>query len=277
MKLKFLGTAAAEAIPALWCECEVCKKAKALGGKEIRRRCSYLLDDDTLIDFGPDAYWQSVEFNIDLPSIKRIVFTHSHSDHLNPVDLFWRFSPCFSFVSKTLTVIGRPRIFGRIIEHAGAAGVSDFDTLHLKRVPAVSGERLLDGDLELLPLGANHDPHSDPLVYVFKRGGKSVLVANDTGWLSEESWKLLEGVKLDAAVIECTCGIKGAQFRDEHMGVETSVAFRKRLVESGSLAPDAPVAVNHFSHNGGANHDDFVKYFAPHGIEVAWDGFTLEV
>ena len=277
MKLKFLGTAAAEAIPALWCECEVCRKAKIRGGKEIRRRCSYLLDDDTLIDFGPDAYWQSIEFGIDLPSIDRIVFTHSHEDHLNPVDLFWRNSPCFSRVTKPLTVIGSRRIFGTIMVHAGAAGVSDFATLHLRPVPALPGERMRDGDLELLPLRANHDPHSDPLIYVFTRGGKSVLVANDTGWLSEESWKLLDGVKLDAAVIECTGAIQGAQWRDGHMGAETSVAFRTRLVETGSLAPDAPVAVNHFSHNGGANHDDLVKYFAPHGIEVAWDGFTLEV
>ena len=277
MKLKFLGTAAAEAIPALWCECEVCRKAKIRGGKEIRRRCSYLLDDDTLIDFGPDAYWQSIEFGIDLPEIRRIVFTHAHEDHLNPVDLYWRYSPCFSHVSKQLTVIGSRRIFGTMMAYSGAAGVSDFRELFLRPAQVRPGEKFKDDDLELLPLRANHDPHSDPLVYVFTRGGKSVLVANDTGWLPEESWKQLEGVTLDAAVIECTCGIKFAQCRDGHMGAETSVAFRTRLVETGSLAPDAPVAVNHFSHNGGANHDDLVKYSAPHGIEVAWDGFTLEV
>ena len=72
MKLTFLGTAAAEGMPALWCECPTCAEAKKLGGKEIRRRCSYLLDGDTLIDFGPDAFWQSIEFNIDLTAIDRI-------------------------------------------------------------------------------------------------------------------------------------------------------------------------------------------------------------
>ena len=277
MKLTFLGTAAAEAIPALWCECEVCRKAKERGGREIRRRCSYLLDGDTLIDFGPDAFWQSVEFGIDLLKIERIIFTHAHEDHLNPVDLFWRFPPWFSHVSKPLAVIGSRRIFGTIIAHAGAAGVSDFKELYLHPVPAEPGKPLVSGDLELLPLRADHDPDSDPLVYVIKRGGKSVLIANDTGWLPEESWKLLDGVKLDAAVIECTCGIQGAPCRVYHMGAETTLAFRNRLLESGSLAPDAPVAVTHFSHNGGANHDELVKFFAPHGMEVGWDGFTLEV
>ncbi|MBS1370062.1 MAG: MBL fold metallo-hydrolase [Lentisphaeria bacterium] len=278
MKLTFLGTAAAEGIPALWCECEVCRKAKTLGGKEIRRRCSYLLDGDTLIDFGPDAYWQSIAFGIDLTAIDRIVFTHSHSDHLNPADVYWRRSPYFSQVTKPLTVIGDRRIFSTIIEHAAKGGaVSDLAELFIRPVHARSGERLKDGDLELLPLRANHDRHSDPLVYVFTRGGKSIFVANDTGWLSEESWKLLEGVKLDAAVIESTGGLKGADWRDGHMGANTSVAFRKRLVEMGCLAPDAPAVVNHFTHNCGANHDDLVKFFTPHGIEVACDGFTLEV
>ena len=50
MKVQFLGTAAAEGIPAIWCECEVCRKAKELKGKELRRRCSYLIDTDTIVD-----------------------------------------------------------------------------------------------------------------------------------------------------------------------------------------------------------------------------------
>ena len=32
MNLLFLGSAASEAIPALWCECPNCRKAAALGG-----------------------------------------------------------------------------------------------------------------------------------------------------------------------------------------------------------------------------------------------------
>ena len=33
MKIKFLGTGAAEGWPALFCECAACKKAEELGGK----------------------------------------------------------------------------------------------------------------------------------------------------------------------------------------------------------------------------------------------------
>ena len=38
MKIKYLGTAAAEAIPALFCTCDVCRKARKVGGRELRLR-----------------------------------------------------------------------------------------------------------------------------------------------------------------------------------------------------------------------------------------------
>ena len=101
MKFKFLGTAAAEAVPALFCECEYCRKATINKGKDIRRRASYLLDDDTLVDFGPDAFHQSLLFDVDLLKIKRILFTHCHEDHLNPIELLWR-RRGFSKVTKDI-------------------------------------------------------------------------------------------------------------------------------------------------------------------------------
>ena len=38
MKLQFLGTSAAEGIPALFCNCPACQYAYKTGGKEIRMR-----------------------------------------------------------------------------------------------------------------------------------------------------------------------------------------------------------------------------------------------
>ena len=84
MKFKYLGTAAAEVVPALWCTCDTCRKCRQNGGKDIRRRASYLIDDDTMVDFGPDANWQVREFGIDLSAIRRLLITHPHEDHLDP-------------------------------------------------------------------------------------------------------------------------------------------------------------------------------------------------
>ena len=45
MKLKYLGTAAAEGVPALFCTCEVCRKSMELGGKNIRTRSQAIIDN----------------------------------------------------------------------------------------------------------------------------------------------------------------------------------------------------------------------------------------
>ena len=56
MHIKYLGTGAAEGWPGLFCMCDSCKQAKALGGKNIRTRSQALIDDELLVDFPPDTY-----------------------------------------------------------------------------------------------------------------------------------------------------------------------------------------------------------------------------
>ena len=57
MKLKYLGTAAAEGLPGIYCECDNCKKSRKLGGKNIRSRSQALIhpmmaEDETPCDSG---------------------------------------------------------------------------------------------------------------------------------------------------------------------------------------------------------------------------------
>jgi len=278
MRLQFLGTAAAEAIPALWCDCQTCATAKARGGKEIRRRCSYLIDADTMVDFGPDAFWQVTQFNIDLVNLRRIIFTHPHEDHLNPVDLYWRFTPYFSHVSNKLTIIGSQPVFDRILAHFhGVRPDHTFERFLLEPKVVQAGVPSSDGDIDLLPLAANHAPGLEPLIYVISRGGKRLLIANDTGWLPDASWQALADIKLDAAVIESTGTLKSADLRNGHLGLNTTVAFRDRLRDMGCIQANTPVVTNHFSHNGTMNHAEMVDTYGKHGITVAYDGMILDI
>ena len=86
MKFRYLGTAAAEGWPALFCDCEACRKAAALGGKNIRTRSQALVDDKILIDFPADTLWHTLTYHLPLFSIHTCLITHSHSDHLYPAD-----------------------------------------------------------------------------------------------------------------------------------------------------------------------------------------------
>ena len=77
MKLTYLGTAAAEAVPGLFCECSFCEHARKRGGKEIRRRSGAIIDDDLLIDFSADTNLAMLSLGKRLSNVKDLIFTHS--------------------------------------------------------------------------------------------------------------------------------------------------------------------------------------------------------
>lgn len=279
MKLLFLGSSASESIPALWCECPNCRRAAELGGRNIRRRTSYLVNGATLVDFGPDANWQMKEFKVDPAAIERLLVTHSHIDHFNPVELLWR--------GGGFSISGR-----RIAFIANRAVVDSLDACRKRNLPDCSSDALgLDvtvpepgrpfrsGGLEILPVRASHAPEECALNYVLTAAdGSRLLIANDTGWWSEESWELLRGMRLDIAVIEISMGIRMpyAEERGFHLGARAAIAFRDRLAELGAVTASTQVAVTHISHHVGATHDELEAYFRPYGMEVGFDGMTLE-
>ena len=71
MELLYLGTAAAEAIPGMFCDCRFCKTAKALGGKEYRMRSGAVINGELMIDFSPDVHISSEKAGIELRKIKK--------------------------------------------------------------------------------------------------------------------------------------------------------------------------------------------------------------
>jgi len=277
MKITVLGSAAAEGVPALWCECACCTAARKNGGRDWRRRTSYLIDTDTMIDFGPDAYWQTMTFGIDLLRLKRIVYTHWHTDHLNPVELHWR-QEGFSVVGHELEALGSRATLAEIKFPHGC----DMAAMKIKPVELTAGQSFQDDDLTLLPLAAAHANTSggEALNYVLTRDGKSILIANDTGWWPDASWQAIAQVlPLDAAIIECTGGIApgSIDWQEFHLGANGALAFRDRLRELGAITDHTAVLVNHFSHNGNPLQCDLEAFFRPHRIQPAYDGLVLNL
>ena len=126
MKLTYLGTAAAEGFPAIFCNCEYCQEARRLGGKNIRTRSQALVNDDLLIDFPADTYAHFLQNGIQGDTIGHLLVTHSHSDHLYIKEFLLR-NTCYAhdmrapvlniYGSKTtLGVIGKIK-YGEQIRH----------------------------------------------------------------------------------------------------------------------------------------------------------------
>ena len=278
MRVQFLGTAAAEAIPARFCECPVCRKARERKGKEIRRRASYRIDDDILVDFGPDSFFQQTAFDIDDLKIRKIIVTHPHIDHLLPDEIYWRLGPSYSQVSQEIAIYGGHRVFGTIfgLANKNAGPVSPAD-LHIRPVVLQPGKAVVEEDFELLPMAADHMPGGAALLYALKRGGKKVLILHDTGWPPEETMCLLANQAADLAAVDSTCGLAYPDVRSGHMGCNTVKKLVAELRKIGAVKPGAKVFATHFSHNGGGNHDDLERCYAPEGIEVAYDGLTADL
>ncbi len=278
MRIQILGSAAAEACPALFCDCENCREIYRKGDpRDLRRRASYLIDDDTLVDFGPDAFWQVTAFQIDLTKIRRLIFTHSHLDHQNATELMWRHRG-YSHCTQELRIFGSHYTLGKLLSRLTAEGESlSFAELQIKPVELTGYQPITDGDLEILPLVADHAPGKQPLIYLLTRGGKNLLIGNDTGFFLPEVWEHLAGKHIDLALLDCTSSLRFAQQERGHMGADTVIRVANRLREMGCADDSSHLVATHFSHNGNSIHSELEKFFAPHHIEVAYDGLTFNL
>ena len=87
MKIKFLGTAAYEGVPAMYCQCKVCRDSLKTGGRALRTRSQALVDDMLLLDYNADTVCHFLQYRIDWNKVGSCLITHSHSDHLYPLDI----------------------------------------------------------------------------------------------------------------------------------------------------------------------------------------------
>ena len=268
MKVHFLGTAAAEGIPALFCRCDLCQKTRALGGKNIRTRTSVMIDDVLKIDFPPDTYLHLLRYNLDLCKVKDIFFTHSHPDHLQTGDIKMRLSGFSHGCDVPLNVYGNESVLHKLRPCIGQA--KEFRCRLIRPFLAVEAETAL-----VTPLLANHDPEENCLLLHIERNGKHILYGHDSGWFPPETWEWLEGKKLDAVILDCTHG--PSPERRGHMGTEAVLETRGKLLEKGAIGSASPVIATHFSHNGKTLHEDLVEILAPQGIQVAYDGMFLDL
>lgn len=79
MKFLFLGTSAGWPLPRLGCSCEICSSSDP---KDKRLRPSLLINDELLLDAGPDIYHELIRAKTDLSKLKALAITHGHHDHI---------------------------------------------------------------------------------------------------------------------------------------------------------------------------------------------------
>ncbi|SHF16288.1 phosphoribosyl 1,2-cyclic phosphate phosphodiesterase [Caldanaerobius fijiensis DSM 17918] len=272
MRVKFLGTAAAEGWPGLFCQCDACRKARELGGKNIRTRSSCIIDDLYMIDFSADTYYHVLRDHLDLSRVKHLFITHSHEDHFYPQDLQMRKKPFAYFTSNDpLHVYGNDHVKERF-DQAGGEEKSD-GTLRFHKVNPF--ETFIAGDAEVTPLLADHAPGEQCYIYAIKLNGKTLLYGHDTGYFPEQTWEYIKKYSFDGVILDCTSGPQESM--RYHMGFPTVLKVKQRLLDEKIARENTIFIVNHFSHNGGLMHDEMVEAFSPYGFVVTYDGMEIEI
>ena len=273
MRVFFLGTGAAEGIPALFCDCQICTEAKRRGGADKRTRSSILIDDVIKVDLPPDTLAHVHNYScVNLARLQHLLFTHSHDDHFAVREIQY-LSPNFAPRRKEpLQVWTTHEIIRKMLPEMAHF----FEEAPLRFHPLVPFVEFVVGHLRVTPLTARHKKDELCLNFLIRDGDRTLLYASDTGWYDEQTWQFLEGAQINTSIIECGKGVSKSSY-DGHMSVDEVLKMRDRLLLTGGLASDAQIYVTHISHTGLLLHDQMVHLLAPHGVQVAWDGLEIEV
>lgn len=282
MTVTFLGTSAANAYPEAFCRCENCVRARELGGPSLRRRSAVLINDDLLVDLGPDIMTASHAHGRPLTGVRYCLQTHAHADHLDTSHLLSR-SPGYG-------VIGAPRLnfYASRGTLQAAANLLERDCAPASLFDKEIGERLnLDlhevepwqslsvGPYQVTTFPANHDPKVDPLLYAVQMGKDCVFYGTDTAALSEEVWQGFHryGLLFSVVILDHTYG--PGEPGSDHLSARQFIEHGARLREEGLLAAKARLLATHIAHEGNPVHPELAGWAARHGYEVAYDGLVV--
>lgn len=276
MQLKYLGTAAAEAVPAPFCRCDVCERARELGGRNVRTRSQALVDGKLLIDFPADTYLHTLRDGIRLYEINSCIVTHCHSDHIYPADLWCLISFAAYKRERPFDLYG-----GKPVIDMVHAQCEDLDRIlkegGLRLHEIRPFEPFVAEGYKVTALKADHGA-PESMIYIIEGGdGKAMLYAHDTGLLPEESMDYIKksGLRFSLVSYDCTNGLLEYDERN-HMGIKGDIRLRAALEEMGALSEGCRNVLNHFSHNGSVGYDGIVPVAEKEGFAVSYDGMEIE-
>lgn len=285
MKLQFLGTAAAEGAPALFCDCAHCRYARKVLGREVRTRSGSVIDGVLKLDFGPDSYKQMLDNGLDYTYMRSLLVTHAHSDHFSYKDIAFR-QKGYAQLSEgiaPLTVYGNERV-GELIQDALCDRIEfrrmkPFETVQVEdyRVTPLEAVHCIDGHSTKYPVefeGKTLYRTEETLFYLIEKDGKRILYAHDTDEFTPRDMEFLSGKRLDLISMDCTNGELDCNYVG-HMGAKDNLRMRDKLLACGAADAHTVFVANHFSHNGLVSYEKLCELLP--GFLVSYDGMSVEV
>lgn len=255
MKIIFLGTGTSVGVPAIGCDCPVCKSSDP---RNKRRRTSLYVEATgmhVVVDTPPDLRDQALEFKISRVDV--VLFTHSHADHIFGFDDIRRFNTIQECV---------------IPAYGSAETVSDlkrvFDYVDQEKVPGLYRPRIefreisgpFDlGGIQVDPLSVDHGP-KPALGFLFEAEGRTLGYVPDCHEMANDIISKLKGV--DVMILDAL----RHRPHSTHLTVKDSIEILKRIGARQSY-------IIHMCHD--LDHEETGKNL-PDSIYVPHDGLTIE-
>lgn len=254
MRLTFLGTGTSTGVPQIGCDCEVCTSADV---RDKRLRCSALVETgekNLLIDCGPDFREQILREGS--RHLDAVLLTHSHYDHVGGIDDLRPYCYatehgfpiyCQSDVARNL----HERIPYCFAKHP-YPGVPTFSVHEVE-----TGSPFDACGVDVMPVRVMHGRLP---ILGFRIGELGYIT--DCLKLPEESMELLRGVRV--LVIN-------SLRREPHL---SHLSLEESLEVIAELKPERAY-LTHLSHQMGRHAE--VSAELPAGVEIAFDGLTVEI
>jgi phosphoribosyl 1,2-cyclic phosphate phosphodiesterase len=284
MIITFLGTAAANAFPEAFCKCQNCAQARMLGGPSLRKRSAVLINDDLLIDLGPDIMSASHMHGCSLDDVRYCLQTHPHGDHLDLSHLLSR-SPDYGVVGAPVlnvyasqeTAERAAETFERDLANYNLLSPEAEKCLNFKMHQIQPLERFTAGPYSVMAFPANHAPGMGAMLYSIEADGRAIFYGTDTGVLFEETWQAFREHKMrfDAVILDHTYGPE--QPGGDHLSAHQVIEHADRMRAEGVLGAQGRVFATHIAHEGNPAHPELAAFAKEHGYEVAYDGLVLRM
>jgi phosphoribosyl 1,2-cyclic phosphate phosphodiesterase len=284
MKITFLGTSAANAFPESFCRCVNCEAARREGGKSLRKRAALLVNDDLLIDLGPDVHSAAQQHGVRLDGVRFILQTHAHADHFDPSHLLSRSpgygvedAPNLQFYASQGTLETARRLLERDCAPSGLFSPQAQGMLNLHLHPVKPYQPFEAGDYQVIAFPADHDPLVEPLLYALTWQDKSLFYGLDTASLPEPIWQAFErfGLYFDVVVLDHTYGpLKSG---DDHLNVERFTGAVQRFRSERLLKEGGRIFASHIAHDANPVHSKLSEWASDRGYHIAWDHLMIEV
>ena len=139
--------------------------------------------------------------------------------------------------------------------------------------PMCVGESAEIGGYRITALPANHSTCKDTVHFIISDGKTRIFYGLDGAWLLYDEVEAIKNGGVDLAILEATIGdIVGDWRVFEHNNLNMVREIRASLADSVKR-----FCISHMAMTLHTSHAELVACMKPEGIEVAFDGLTVEV